>query len=83
MMAAMPKGYPYVACRGCEKPITDRAELSATGLCADCGPRIQREATLQLVHHSGPYFDHWRARCLAAFGVNLTEHHPDTERMAT
>jgi hypothetical protein len=23
----------------------------------------------QLIAHNGPHFDHWRRRCLAAFGV--------------
>jgi hypothetical protein len=23
----------------------------------------------QLIEHDGPLFDHWRRRCLAAFGV--------------
>lgn len=56
-----------MACRGCEKQIHDRSELSATGLCPDCGPRIQREQITQLIEHRGPHFEHWRARCLAAF----------------
>lgn len=66
-MGGMPKGYPYVKCRGCDRKIARREELSATGLCRECGPRIQREATLQLIAHHGPHFDHWRQRCIAAF----------------
>lgn len=56
---------PY--CRNCGTPGRRRESLSATGLCGDCGPVIQREATLQLIYHRGPYFDHWRQRCIAAF----------------
>lgn len=73
-MCAMPKGYPLLACRCCRTPIQHRSELSATGLCADCGPRLQREATLQLIAHHGPYFEHWRRRCLAAFSSPRIEH---------
>jgi hypothetical protein len=27
----------------------------------------------QLEAHAGPYFEHWRQRCRAAFGVGLPE----------
>lgn len=76
----MPKGYPHTACRNCGKPVAARIELSRTGLCINCGPLIQAEATMQLVEHNGPWFDHWRARCLAAFGINLTDQ-TNTERV--
>ena len=43
--------------------------ISQTGLCPDHGA-MRRNANLRdLVNHRGEYFDHWRRRCLAAFGV--------------
>ena len=27
----------------------------------------------ELAAHSGPLFDHWRRRCLAAFGVTVVD----------
>lgn len=28
-----------------------------------------RTNAIQLHQHNGPFFDHWRAQCLAAFGI--------------
>ena len=44
-----------------------RSELSATGLCAKCGPKIQNEQIAQLVEHRGPHFEHWQRQCARAF----------------
>jgi predicted amidophosphoribosyltransferase len=71
--ATMPKGYPLSSCRGCQKPIADRRELSATGLCAACGPRIQREALIQISEHRGPWFRLWRERMAASVGGRLLD----------
>lgn len=47
--------YPYVS-------------ISARGLCPD-HTRMRAEANNRQLHeHEGPYFEHWRRRCLAAFG---------------
>jgi hypothetical protein len=82
-MAAMPKGVPIRACRHCGRPAEYRGQLTLSGYHIECAEERQRESTRQLVAHDGPWFDHWRNRCRAAFGVNLTEHHTDTERVAT
>ncbi len=76
-LPAMPTGFPFSKCPGCGKEIRDRAELSDRGLCGDCGPRRQREATMQLVNHAGPVFEHWRRRCAAAVGAVLLDDAPD------
>jgi len=43
--------------------------LSARGRCEGCGRARNNENHEQLLAHSGPFFDHWRKRTLAAFGV--------------
>lgn len=45
--------------------------VSARGLCPDHTRIRQHENVTQLREHRGPYFDHWRERTLAAFGVGL------------
>lgn len=47
--------------------------MSARGLCLECGEKARYANIEQLVSHSGPYFDHWRVRCLASFGVALID----------
>lgn len=43
--------------------------LSARYKCQDC-IRARINANLHDLHyHRGPFFDHWRRRCLAALGV--------------
>lgn len=47
--------------------------ISQTGLCPDHG-RMRRNANLRdLVEHRGEYFEHWRRRCVAAFGGVLLD----------
>lgn len=45
--------------------------ISARGLCHECGMAALAANMYQLNAHSGPYFDHWRRRTLAAFGIFL------------
>ncbi len=47
--------------------------ISARGLCPD-HTRIRMEETARaLVEHRGPQFEHWRRRCVAAFGGVLLD----------
>ncbi len=47
--------------------------ISQTGLCPDHS-KMRREANLRdLVSHRGVYFEHWRRRCVAAFGGVLLD----------
>ena len=43
--------------------------ISARGLCPDHSRIRMEENHRAMVEHRGPRFDHWRRRCLAAFGV--------------
>lgn len=65
------------ACRHCHTPVKDRAELSATGLCPQCGELILWDNVRQLIAHTGPRFDYWRERCLAAFSSPRLERPPE------
>jgi predicted amidophosphoribosyltransferase len=72
----MPKGYPLTGCKRCDKPLEEAGSLSAIGLCQECGEKARTDNFLAMKTHKGPYFDHWRARCLAAFGVNAVDETP-------
>jgi hypothetical protein len=72
----MPKGYPLTGCKGCPKTLAEAGSLSAIGLCQECGEKRRTENLVALKLHRGPYFDHWRTRCLAAFGVTLLDETP-------
>ena len=56
-------------CKECGARAEDGIHISATGLCGPCGERIELANLAQLRAHSGPHFNYWRRRCLAAFGV--------------
>ena len=43
--------------------------ISARGLCPDHTKMRMEDNNRELREHKGPHFDHWRQRCLAAFGV--------------
>lgn len=34
-----------------------------------CGDNRRRANAIQLHQHNGPFFEHWRKQCLAAFGI--------------
>ena len=76
MASNVPKGYPRVACKGCERPVAECGSLSARGLCQLCGAMRWTENLLSLMTHSGPYFDHWRRRCAASYGAVLLDDLP-------
>lgn len=56
-------------CKGCDRAASECGPLSATYLCRDCGEDRFLSNLHQLQAHSGPFFDYWRERCLAGFGV--------------
>ena len=45
--------------------------ISARGLCPDHTRMRMTENNRQLREGAGPWFDHWRQRTLAAFGVGI------------
>lgn len=74
----MPRGIPRDECRVCERSTDEVGELSARGKCASCGNRRLEENNAQLRAHAGPFWQHWRRRTLAAFGVGLIDTDRDT-----
>jgi len=66
-------GHNGMFCHGCGGHRDEVGKLSNRYKCADCGDRAILENRHQLEASSGPYFDHWRRRCLRAFGVGLVD----------
>jgi len=59
---------PWIrGCKSCGAPGRRFKELSATGLCLECGEAIVRDNVYQLVAHRGPRFEAWRRAMIAAF----------------
>lgn len=56
-------------CKDCGTRDDEGGGISGSGYCLACAEVRRIEANQQLIDHRGPYFDHWRARTLAAFGV--------------
>lgn len=48
-------------------------EMSARGLCRTCSLSNEAENIVQLAHHSGPYFHHWRRQLAASVGGVLLD----------
>ena len=65
----MARGVRRTDCRICERHVSACGPLSARGKCSACGDRRIIENHRELVAHSGPYFDRWRSRTLASFGI--------------
>lgn len=65
----MPRGVLRTGCVICERPPAEVGPLSSRGKCQGCGVARLIDNHVQLIEHRGPFFDHWRARTLAAFGV--------------
>jgi hypothetical protein len=56
-------------CRACGRARKDGETFTARGNHLECGLARKQANDIQLHQHSGPFFDHWRARSLAALGV--------------
>lgn len=50
-------------------PYGHAARISAKGYCWACGRGRELQNIEQLEASKGPFFDHWRRQCRAAFGV--------------
>jgi len=74
----MPTGYLRSECRICERSTDEVGRLSARGKCAECGNRRLVENHEAMLARRGPFFDHWRRRTLAAFGVGLADEPRDS-----
>jgi hypothetical protein len=60
-------------CRACGRHESECGPISWAGYCIEDGLRIKNENAVALHYKRGPQFDHWRRRCLAAFGVGIFE----------
>jgi hypothetical protein len=47
--------------------------MSARGRCRDCWQANETLNIVQLAHHQGPYFDHWRRQMAASVGGILLD----------
>ncbi len=58
----------YRECKVCgaRRPFVS---ISARGLCTTHTRMRMEDNNRDLREHRGPFFDYWRRRCLAAFGV--------------
>jgi predicted nucleic acid-binding Zn-ribbon protein len=59
-----------IDCKVCGKIRDPGERFSVRGKCLNCGNGRMVKNKHELQAHRGPLFDHWRKRCLAAFGVN-------------
>jgi len=50
-------------------PYEQAARISAQGYCYAHGRLRLLDNNDQLIASNGPFYEHWRARCRAAFGV--------------
>jgi hypothetical protein len=66
-------GHTRHFCKVCERPRDEGERFSARGLCPECGEQRLLDEHRQLRSSSGPHFDHWLARCRAAFGVVVVD----------
>jgi hypothetical protein len=57
----------------CGKHTSEVGPISWRGKCRPCGLQRERDAIIQLAHHNGPMFDHWRARMAASVGGVLLD----------
>lgn len=69
----MARGIVRTECKVCRRPTSKVGKLSARGKCAECGDSRMIENRAAMMQGNGPWFDHWRRRTLAAFGVGLDE----------
>jgi hypothetical protein len=63
----------YRHCRICRRHYSECGSISARGKCEECATARVVMNILELHEHRGPFFEHWRQRCLQAFGVQLLD----------
>lgn len=73
------RGRNRQSCIICGRPRAECGSLSARGKCELCGVGMVAVNAMQLHEHSGPFFDHWRRRTLAAFGVVALDEPPQQQ----
>ena len=58
-------------CKRCGKHYSEVGAISWGGNCETCGQIASLENVNDLRATNGPYFDHWRRRMAATFGVAI------------
>lgn len=66
------RGHNGAFCHGCGKHRDEVGPLSARYKCEGCGEAAMLDNARQISASSGPYFERWRARMRAAFGIAET-----------
>lgn len=69
----MPRTHPRQNCRICGEHREKVGDLSTRGKCRACATAMSDLNAIGLTTHSGPFFDHWRRRSVAAFGGVLLD----------
>lgn len=69
----MRPGYRYHRCKLCGGHESEVGTISRRAKCELCATSRVVMNDLELHEKRGPFYDHWRARCLAAFGVGIFE----------
>jgi hypothetical protein len=67
------RDYEISHCRSCGREREEGERFSARGKCAECGEGRMIQNARELAASNGPFFEHWRRRCAAAFGVTLMD----------
>lgn len=68
----MPRVRPHF-CKICGGHDSQVGRVSMRGKCRYCGDERVVENHEQLRAHDGPWFEHWRRRTMAAFGIVLLD----------
>lgn len=69
--SAYGRGARPLKCRECGALRSDGAQVSARGLCMECGTTRANEAARQMAAGAGPHYDEW-ARGLQHYIAKLT-----------
>lgn len=56
-------------CKVCQQHTSVVGHISARGKCTECGNARLEANNAAMRRHTGPFYEHWRRRTLAAFGI--------------
>jgi len=63
----------FKTCKRCKRHASEVGPISWERYCFPCGRIVYEENIRQLQAHSGPFAQHHRRQCVAAFGGVLPE----------
>lgn len=75
----MPRRHPRRNCKFCGAHRDDVGELSARGLCLECGKARVKQNILEMQARSGPFADHHRKRLIYSLGGVIRDGDSRTE----